>query len=138
PELIALGTELAVFHLEAGARSFADYSRAMVADLGEAARPYLRSWYEGARHFPGLDTTGMTPAAEIEDTPADTATPAASPATVRPDAPQESDDGVQGTVPPGDARAGAADVQPAAPDRGAGRPSEPEGGRGAADVRGAD
>ncbi|HNJ08812.1 MAG TPA: N-6 DNA methylase, partial [Plasticicumulans sp.] len=39
---------------------------AMIADLGEAARPYLRSWYEGVRYYPGMDAAGMTPAAEID------------------------------------------------------------------------
>lgn len=55
PELIALGTELAVYHIEAGARSFVDYAKAMVNDLGDKVKPYLRSFYEGARYFPGIE-----------------------------------------------------------------------------------
>ena len=66
PEILQAGITLAGYHIEAGARSFADYSKAMIADLGEVARPYLRSWYEGVRHYPGFDAEGMTPAAEIE------------------------------------------------------------------------
>lgn len=66
PEMMAMGTELAVYHIEAGARSFAKFAKQMVADLGEAARPYLKSWYMGARYFPGLDAKGMDDAATVE------------------------------------------------------------------------
>jgi len=38
PELFALGAELAVFHIEAGARSFTAFAKAMIADLVDAAR----------------------------------------------------------------------------------------------------
>ena len=75
PEILQDGITLAGYHIEAGARAFADFSKAMIADLGEAARPYLRSWYEGVRHYPGFDSTGMTPAAEIEAEPAPEETP---------------------------------------------------------------
>lgn len=52
PEILALGTELAVFHIEAGVRKFADFAKTMAEDLGqplEKVRPYLRSWFNGAR-----------------------------------------------------------------------------------------
>ncbi len=52
PEIMALGAELAVFHIEAGARRFIDVTRALAADLGAtpaSLKPYLRSWYNGAR-----------------------------------------------------------------------------------------
>ena len=67
PEIFRDGTLLAVYHIEAGTRAFADFSKTMIEDLGEAARPFLRSWYEGARYYPGLDAEGMTPAVEIEE-----------------------------------------------------------------------
>ena len=66
PEMVQAGITLAGYHIEAGARTFAAYSKVMIEDLGEAARPYLRSWYEGVRHYPGFDAEGMTPAAELE------------------------------------------------------------------------
>ena len=66
PEIAAAGLELAGYHIEAGAREFAAFTRAMVADIGEAVRPYLRSFYESARHAPGLDNTGMTSGPEID------------------------------------------------------------------------
>lgn len=65
PEMLSLGTELAAFHLEAGARRFSDFSRTMARDLGtnvEQIRPYLRAWYNGGRDMmedSGLDVTGM-------------------------------------------------------------------------------
>ncbi|MGM0858675.1 MAG: LPD38 domain-containing protein [Pseudomonadota bacterium] len=65
PEMLSLGTELAAFHLEAGARRFNDFARTMARDLGtsvEQVRPYLRAWYNGGRDMmedSGLDVTGM-------------------------------------------------------------------------------
>ena len=48
PEMLAIGCEMAMYHIEAGARKFADYTRAMISDLGDAVRPYLKSFYNGA------------------------------------------------------------------------------------------
>ncbi|MFO0404965.1 MAG: hypothetical protein ACK50Q_01160, partial [Labrys sp. (in: a-proteobacteria)] len=74
PEVLQAGITLAGYHIEAGARKFADYAKAMIGDLGEQVRPFLRSWYEGVRFYPGFDATGMTPAnvldgAGFEDAP---------------------------------------------------------------------
>lgn len=66
PEVMQAGITLAGYHIEAGARSFSAYSKAMVDDLGEAVRPYLRSFYEAVRSWPGFDTDGMTSYNEIE------------------------------------------------------------------------
>jgi len=66
PELFALGAELAVGNIERGIRKFADFARAAIADLGDWVKPYLRGWYENARYYPGLDTAGMTPVAEMD------------------------------------------------------------------------
>jgi len=65
PELISLGTQAAVYHIEAGAISFADFTKAIVNDFGDAVKPYIRSWYEAARYYPGVDTDGMTSAEDI-------------------------------------------------------------------------
>lgn len=73
PEILAMGTELAAFHIEAGARKFGEFARAVAADLGqsiEKLRPYLRSWFNGARDLMednGLDITGMETAEEVRD-----------------------------------------------------------------------
>lgn len=70
PEILAIGTEMAVYHLEKGARKFTEYATAMVADLGDAIRPYLKAFYNGARDLPevaenGLDAD-MTPYDEVQ------------------------------------------------------------------------
>lgn len=55
PELFTIGTQMAMYHIEAGARRFADFAGRMVADLGGGIRPYLKSLYESARHAPGME-----------------------------------------------------------------------------------
>jgi N12 class adenine-specific DNA methylase len=70
PEILAIGTEMAVYHLEKGARKFAEYATAMIVDLGDAIRPYLKAFYNGARDLPevaenGLDAD-MTPYDEVQ------------------------------------------------------------------------
>jgi hypothetical protein len=71
PELFAIGAEMAAYHIEAGARKFADFSRAMLGDevLAEVAdklRPYLPGFYLGAKNFPGVDKAGMDSEADVE------------------------------------------------------------------------
>ncbi|MBU4053611.1 MAG: hypothetical protein KKA41_04525, partial [Proteobacteria bacterium] len=66
PELVQAGIQLAGYHIEAGARSFVNYAKAMLEDLGAAAKPYLRSWYEAVRYYPGFENKDMTEAADIE------------------------------------------------------------------------
>lgn len=68
PELLAMGTELAIYHIEAGARKFLDFVRRMRAQmegLGVAwpqLKPYVRGWYLGAQatlEDKGGDVSGM-------------------------------------------------------------------------------
>ncbi|WP_334069773.1 PLxRFG domain-containing protein [Acinetobacter colistiniresistens] len=65
PEIMAIGAELAVYHIERGARKFAAFAKNIAADLDvsvEKIRPYLRSWYNGARDMMedmGADIQGM-------------------------------------------------------------------------------
>lgn len=66
PEMIQAGIDLAGYHIEAGARSFTDYSKRMVADLGEAISPFLKAFYLAVRNYPGLDNAGMDTEAQIE------------------------------------------------------------------------
>ncbi|MFC4672646.1 helicase-related protein, partial [Dysgonomonas termitidis] len=56
PELFAIGAEMAVYNIEAGARKFADFAGRMIDDLGDNIRPYLKAFYEGARQMPGMET----------------------------------------------------------------------------------
>lgn len=73
PELLAIGTELAVFHLEAGARKFAEFAKAIASDLDmpvSSLRPFLRSWYNGARDMMednGVSVAGMDSADVVRE-----------------------------------------------------------------------
>lgn len=70
PEMLQAGITLAGYHIEKGARTFAAYARAMLGDLGEAVRPYLKSWYVAivfdprARGFEGMDSIADVQAAD--------------------------------------------------------------------------
>jgi len=73
PEVMMAGITLAGYHIEKGARTFAAYSKAMLADLGDAARPYLKSWYLGLRFDPraaafagDMDSASTVEAASVE------------------------------------------------------------------------
>lgn len=60
PEVLVDGMTIAGAYIESGVRKFSDYAKAMVEDLGDGVKPYLLSFWEGARNYPGLDTKGMT------------------------------------------------------------------------------
>jgi len=70
PEMLQAGITLAGYHIEKGARTFAAYARAMLGDLGESVRPYLKSWYVAiafdprARGFEGMDNIADVQAAD--------------------------------------------------------------------------
>ena len=70
PEILAIGTEMAVYHLEKGARKFTEYAKAMIADLGDAIRPYIKAFYNGARNLPEIENSeiaaDMTPYDEVQ------------------------------------------------------------------------
>ena len=60
PEILAIGTEMAVYHIEKGARKFAEFAKAMIADLGDVVRPYLKAFYNGARDLPEVEESGLS------------------------------------------------------------------------------
>lgn len=68
PELLQDGITLAGYHIEKGARTFAAYSKAMLEDMGEAIRPYLKQLYMALKHDPraGEFTKEMSKEAEVE------------------------------------------------------------------------
>ena len=49
PTLLVDLAKVGAFHVEAGARSFASWSKAMVADLGEKVQPHLREIWRAAQ-----------------------------------------------------------------------------------------
>lgn len=65
PEVLAIGAELAVYHIEKGARQFQAFARAIASDLGtnvEGLRQYLRAWYFAAGYMmedAGQSVAGM-------------------------------------------------------------------------------
>lgn len=69
PEIIAIGAEMAVYHIERGVIRFADYAKAMVSDLGDVIRPYLKAFYNAVRDMPQAEENGlvenMTPYEEV-------------------------------------------------------------------------
>ena len=60
PEILSIGTEMAVYHIEAGARKFSDFAKRMIADLGDVIRPYLKSFYNAVRDMPEAANAGLT------------------------------------------------------------------------------
>ena len=60
PEMLAIGTEMAMFHIEAGASKFKDFAQRMISDLGEVIAPYLKAFYNGAKSMPGMDNFAKT------------------------------------------------------------------------------
>ncbi|MFZ2809449.1 MAG: PLxRFG domain-containing protein [Desulfosalsimonadaceae bacterium] len=65
-EMVQDGINLAGYHIEAGARTFNAYAKKMIADLGEAIRPYLKSFYMAVRNYPGFDKTDMNTEADLD------------------------------------------------------------------------
>lgn len=72
PETMLDGITLAGYHIEKGARTFAAYAKAMVEDLGDAVKPYLKSWYAAvsmdprASGFDGLDDLATVQSAYLD------------------------------------------------------------------------
>ncbi|WP_379544535.1 hypothetical protein [Psychrobacter sp. R86515] len=63
-ELFLDGITLAGGYFESGVRDFNDYATAMIDCLGSSITPYLLSFWESIRRYPGLDTQDMT---SVED-----------------------------------------------------------------------
>lgn len=67
PEIVQAGIDLAGYYIEGGARKFVAYAKKMIEDLGDAVKPYLKSWYSAVRFHPGFDTQGMDSLADLEN-----------------------------------------------------------------------
>lgn len=74
PEVLQAGLTLAGYHIEKGARSFTAYAKAMIEDMGDMVKPYLKSWYLGIRFDPraAAFSGDMTSASEVEAHDVDT------------------------------------------------------------------
>ena len=60
PEVLAIGLEIAVGHLDRGIKSFSDFAKVMIEDLGDVVRPYLKAFYNGARDLPEVIDNGLS------------------------------------------------------------------------------
>lgn len=69
PEIFAAGVEMSYLMLKHGARKFAEFSKQMLEALGEEVRPYLKSFYNGARDLPEMEDyeKEMTPYDEVRE-----------------------------------------------------------------------
>lgn len=67
PEAFSIGVEMSYLMLKHGARKFGDFARRMIEALGENVRPYLKSFYNGARDLPEMADyeKEMTPYDEV-------------------------------------------------------------------------
>ena len=95
PEMMMDGITLAGNYIEKGARTFAAYAKAMIDDLGEGVKPYLRSWYMGVKYdpraaaFEGMDNAATVEAHDLDKAPqkSDTGAPENEHATRNLDSP---------------------------------------------------
>lgn len=60
PEILMDGMTLAGAYIESGVRKFGDYAKMMMQDVGPEIKPYLLTFWNGVRDYPGLDSDGMT------------------------------------------------------------------------------
>lgn len=131
PELMQIGIELGVYHIEKGARRFTAWAKALAQDLGtdvETLRKYLRGWYNGARDMmedDGHSVVGMDTPEEVSVAMRSLDTWATEQATNDAGSAMETADDLQraDNLAPdqaGDAREGPGDVQGADGERDAG------------------
>ncbi len=67
PEILQDGLILAGYHIESGARTFAAFAKAIVEDMGDVVKPYIKSWYMGVKYDPrAANFDGMSSAAEVD------------------------------------------------------------------------
>ena len=52
PEMLSDGLIMAGYHVEKGARKFADFAKRMIEEFGDKIRPYLKAFYNGLRDLP--------------------------------------------------------------------------------------
>lgn len=128
PDVFRAGITLAGYHVERGARSFAAYARAMVGDMGDMVKPYLKAWYMGLKYDPSASTlTGLDSADIVDQANIDYILEATDEPNVRQRSSVEPDSGElsgseqvgQESVPDGrraDSRGGEPGVQPAEAD----------------------
>ncbi|MBD5236328.1 MAG: hypothetical protein HDS62_02120 [Bacteroidales bacterium] len=65
-KVFAIGVNYAFNFLDNGVTSFPDFAKGVVGRLGSKVKPFLKSWYEGAKRVPGYGGEGYTETAEVD------------------------------------------------------------------------
>ena len=65
-KVFSLGVNYAFNFLDNGVIAFPDFARAIVGRLGSKVKPFIKSWYEGAKRVPGYGGEGYTETAEVD------------------------------------------------------------------------
>jgi hypothetical protein len=66
PSMLADAAKVAAYHVEAGARAFADFSAKMIEDFGEGIRPYLKDLHTKASEEGLKEETAKTSAKDTD------------------------------------------------------------------------
>lgn len=66
PELMQDLLVLGGAYFEAGIRKFSEWSKTVLADIGDEFKPFLRGTYENLRHWPEIAKEGMSSPEEVE------------------------------------------------------------------------
>ncbi|MBD5283788.1 MAG: N-6 DNA methylase [Bacteroides sp.] len=65
-KVFSLGVNYAFNFLDNGVIAFPDFARAIVGRLGSKVKPFIKSWYEGAKRVPGYGGEVYTETAEVD------------------------------------------------------------------------
>jgi 16S rRNA G966 N2-methylase RsmD len=67
PELLQLGIQVGGYFIESGTSDFQGWSQKMIEASGANIEPYLNSIYNALRYYPGIDNSGFTAQADIDN-----------------------------------------------------------------------
>ena len=65
-KVFAVGVNYALGYIDQGFVSFTDFAKAMTSRLGYKIKPWLKSFYEGAKRIPGYENIKFTPSDEVD------------------------------------------------------------------------
>ncbi|MBD5231187.1 MAG: N-6 DNA methylase, partial [Bacteroidales bacterium] len=65
-KVFSLGVDYAFNFLDNGVTSFPDFAKGVVGRLGSKVKPFIKSWYEGAKRVPGYGGEGYTDTADVD------------------------------------------------------------------------
>ncbi len=67
PEMLSDGIYMVGYYVEGGVVKFADISKKLIEQLGVGIKPYIASFYDGVRRWPGVDNSGMSTHEEVDE-----------------------------------------------------------------------